>query len=198
MIIGLSGLKQSGKDTAAAYLVKEYGFERRSFADPLKKSVAALLDIPFHEIEKYKNDKYALVSFTAMRGKEPIKQVFTFREFLQRYGTESHRDIPEMSNDFWVNLSLPIGGYYVGRNIVVTDCRFKNEVDRIHQLSGVVVKISRETAATSDQDPHSSEAEMVAGIGHDYEIHNNKAIVDLYTSIEKIITREYRLRVGIE
>ena len=56
MILGLNGLKGSGKDTVGAHLIKEHGFERRSFADPLKKSVAALLDIPYHEIDKWKNE----------------------------------------------------------------------------------------------------------------------------------------------
>jgi hypothetical protein len=36
MLIGLSGKFTSGKDTVADYLVGQYGFERRAFADKLK------------------------------------------------------------------------------------------------------------------------------------------------------------------
>ena len=41
MIIGLTGYKGSGKDTAASHLVEKYGFTRVAFADKLKKSAAA-------------------------------------------------------------------------------------------------------------------------------------------------------------
>lgn len=39
-VIAISGWKRSGKDSAADYLVKNHGFTRVSFADPLKDSVA--------------------------------------------------------------------------------------------------------------------------------------------------------------
>ena len=39
-IIALSGWKKSGKDTASEILIKEHGFTRISFADPLKDMVA--------------------------------------------------------------------------------------------------------------------------------------------------------------
>jgi uridine kinase len=39
MIVGLVGLKQSGKTTIADYLVSKYNFVQLSFADNLKKLV---------------------------------------------------------------------------------------------------------------------------------------------------------------
>ena len=44
MIVGVSGLKRSGKDTVAELLVKEYGFERYSFADPIKEAMSIVFD----------------------------------------------------------------------------------------------------------------------------------------------------------
>src|SRR6516165_2411699 len=117
MLIGLTGLKGVGKDTVAAILVKDYNYERRAFADPLKKSVAALFDIPFHMVDKLKNDPSIRV--TLVKHDYGLDQMrwaghgndLTFREFLQRYGTEAHRDVPEMGHDFWVELLLPVRGY---------------------------------------------------------------------------------------
>ena len=45
MIIGFTGVKQSGKDTAASFLVDELGFERHGFADKLKEAVAKKCEI---------------------------------------------------------------------------------------------------------------------------------------------------------
>jgi len=45
LIVAISGWKGSGKDTAADFLVKKYGFHRIGFADPLKDSVARQFDI---------------------------------------------------------------------------------------------------------------------------------------------------------
>src|SRR5215467_4376192 len=141
MILGLCGLKQSGKDTIAAYLVKEHGFERKAFADPLKRSVAALFDIPFSEIDKLKMDDSILVG-VGRHGEEEYDQwiqhigfhAITFRELLQRYGTEAHRDV--FGNCFWVDLTLPVQGFYPGRAIVVTDVRFREEAERVKFLGG--------------------------------------------------------------
>ena len=177
MIIGLCGLKGSGKDTVAAHLVKSYGYERRAFADPLKKSVANLFNIPFKDIDIYKNDLNIEVILTGYGE----SMTFTFREFLQRYGTEAHRDVPEMGTDFWVDLTLPVRGYYENRDLVVTDVRFKSEAKRIRHLDGVIVEVNR--PGLDSQDQHRSEQEFKE-LAIDYTIFNNGSIDDLGTGVE--------------
>jgi hypothetical protein len=179
MLIGLTGLKGVGKDTVAAMLVKDYNYERRAFADPLKKSVAGLFDIPFHAVDKLKNDPHAIVSLTVRETGETHDM--TFRHFLQRYGTEAHRDVPEMGHDFWVELLLPVRGYYAERSIVVSDVRFDNEAKRVHFLDGVVVEVSRQGVV--NQDPHRSEAGLEY-VEADYTIFNNGSLEDLRVSVE--------------
>jgi hypothetical protein len=215
MIIGFTGLKGSGKDTAGAYLVKEYDFERRSFADPLKRSIAALLDIPLWEIENFKNNETVYVTTgyknrptddpevdeygdTWIAGVDypeslipknlwsPIRE-HTFREILQRYGTESHRDI--FGKDFWVNATLPVEGFYSGRKIVVTDVRFMNEYERIKQLKGYVVRIAKTRAIPEiEQDHHSSETEQT-GMPYDFWIENLGTYDQFYREIEMMLEK---------
>jgi hypothetical protein len=186
MIIGLVGKKGSGKDTIGAYLVKQYGFERKSFADPLKKSVAALFDIPFSDIDKLKLDNKAVISVSmgeVYPREELISTNMSFRRLLQRYGTEAHREI--FGHDFWVDQTLPVRGYYHGRAIVVTDCRFTNESDRIKMLDGHIIKVIRPDIV-DPQDQHASELELTT-IEADHELINNGTIDDLYSAVEELL-----------
>lgn len=189
MIIGLTGLKGSGKDTVAAYLIKEYGYERQAFADKLKRSAAALFDINPAEFEALKNDPTAFVSIGFKGAPEglasamwsPSREI-SVREYLQRYGTEAHRDI--FGADFWVDQLLPVGGYYADRNIVITDTRFISESDRIKFLSGVVVRVYRGTASADDL--HASEQEQLE-IEADYEIDNTGTLDELPKKVDEML-----------
>lgn len=186
MIIGLAGKKNSGKDTVAGYLMKRYNFERRAFADPLKKSVAALFDMPFSDVDRLKNDPEAFVGIVVHRGmptqSSQIKEMhdMTFRAFLQRYGTEAHRQV--FGDGFWVDETLPVSGFYKGRAIVVTDCRFDNEADRIRELGGTVVLIER--PGLVEQDQHSSE---LIDFSYNYKLINDSTVEDLYAKVDQLL-----------
>src|SRR5215471_10050535 len=191
MIIGLCGLKQSGKDTVAAYLVKNHGFERKAFADPLKRSVAALFDIPFSEIDKLKNDEEILVGIGKIGEPEYDQWIqfmgtraMSFRELLQRYGTEAHRDV--FGDCFWVDITLPVQGFYPGRAIVVTDVRFREEAERVQFLGGRIIYVQRDEAALVEKDQHRSEDIDFANL-IDGSISNNGTLEELYNAVEVII-----------
>jgi hypothetical protein len=183
MIIGLTGYKGVGKDTVAAYLMKEHSFERKAFADPLKQSVAALFGIQYSSIDQYKNMDGMRVWMGHRVISRDNQEGMSFREFLQRYGTESHRDV--FGENFWVDLTLPVGGYYPGRAIVVTDVRFSNEAARIRDLGGTVVRIIRGNAAPFDQDHHRSE---VQDFDWDYILENNGTLRQLYDNVEELLS----------
>lgn len=184
MIIGLMGLKGAGKDTVAAYLIKEHGFERKSFAEPLKRSVAALFDIPFEKVDEWKNDDCVRVKveFDSVSYDEMYSDL-SFRKMLQRFGTESHRDV--FGSNFWVDMCLPLDAYYTGRKIVVTDCRFKNEAHRIHyNLGGYIVRVER--PGLDSQDRHSSEQEL-SEIQYHYRLANDGSLYELGPKIEEML-----------
>jgi hypothetical protein len=188
MIIGLTGLRGSGKDTVGAYLVKQYGFERRAFADSLKQSVAALLDVDASRLDEWKNDPDVQVAvvrkfYSDQQLGDGVEDLYvtdhqTMRSFLQRYGTESHRDV--FGNDFWVDQLLPVGGYYAGRAICVTDCRFANEYERIIELGGHVANVVR--PGLDLKDPHRSEDQ--SWLSDHYQLVNAGTIEDLYRRVD--------------
>jgi hypothetical protein len=189
MIVGLAGFKGSGKDTVAAYLVKQHGFERKAFADPMKQSIAALFGISFADVDRYKNDESIIVELKQSRWNKEFEGVtdhdnlgsMDFRSFLQRYGTEAHRDV--FGQDFWLEYTLPSNGYYHGRNIVVTDVRYSNEAKRVRDFGGSIWFINRITNKQTS-DPHSSET---LDFGTDVTVPNSSTIEDLYARIEEAL-----------
>lgn len=183
MLIAFNGKLKSGKDTAGERLAEmtEWDAIQVSFAKPLKESAAALLDIDPVEWETYKNDPEVRILLAdgwrdGPEGyEEPnIIREFTAREFLQRYGTESHRD--KFGSDFWVKQALddyyPMPGVY----FYVTDCRFINEAEAIKNVGGIVVRVIGED---SDGDAHISEIGLPDSY-IDFEIDNSRRDDDFY------------------
>jgi len=183
MLVGLNGLKGSGKDTVGDYLVEEYGFERLSFAAKLKDSAAALFDIDPKVWEAGKNDPRAIVSIDIVVNhiaQEQIKKSITVREFLQRYGTEAHRDI--FGQDFWIDYAVK--GIDPNKNYVFTDARFENELTRIKQLGGYNAQIVRLWA--NNKDTHASEAPPPLHL-IDYKIENDLGFDELWDRVDEFI-----------
>lgn len=181
MIVGLVGKKSSGKDTTGAILVEEHGFTRVSFADALKQSAAALFDVPVETWDRLKNDPLAKVALIVGWG-TPYSETkdMTVREFLQRYGTEAHRDV--WGGDFWIETAaakmravLEADG-----SVVVTDCRFPEEAQAVRNLGGMVVRVVRPLG--EDGDMHPSEV-VQESIEADFELWNGGTIADLRSAV---------------
>ena len=83
MLVGLSGLKGSGKDTCADYLVKNHGFIKVAFADPLKDALKVLF--------MFTNDQ---LNGTIEQKEAPDNRWFgcSTRTAMQFVGTELLRD----------------------------------------------------------------------------------------------------------
>jgi hypothetical protein len=190
MLIGLSGFRGSGKDTVGAYLVENYGFERLSFADKLKQSAAALFMVDPGLWDKLKNDSdaYVALSFTYTVGEETKRtaRTMTVREFLQRYGTESHRNI--FGYDFWIDQCI---GFYrptehKDKRYVVTDARFDNELKEIRFKGGKTIRIIR---GDSIDDGHISEAIPPADL-IDLFVPNTGTIEQLHKAVDWAMQEE--------
>lgn len=181
MLIGLNGLKGSGKDTVGEYLVQTYRFERLSFAAKLKDSAAALFEIDPILWDVWKNDPKAKVALVNEYGKILTKGgIVTVREFLQRYGTESHRDI--FGSDFWVDHALK--GVDPNKNFVFTDARFENELSRIKSLGGYNLQILR--TKELNEDTHVSEIPPPQHL-IDYQISNDSGFEELFDRVDEFV-----------
>ena len=171
MIIGLSGNIGSGKDTIANYLVEKYNFRKVSFASKLKDIVAILYDwdrimlegnTPESREWRERDDEYWKIS--------P-------RKALMYVGTKIFRK--HFGEDVWVNIVRKEISKLRG-NVVITDCRYKNEEKMIKDVGGVLIYV--------DKDNKEQEYEMKS-IDYDICIENNSTKEKLYNEVDSLILK---------
>lgn len=146
-LIGFCGPIGSGKTEAAAILGRLWGFKRIRFADPLKTMLRSL-GLSEAEVEgEMRAQPSALLG-----GKTP-------RFAMQTLGTEWGRQL--IDPDLWINAwrrKVEDMRWQISRRVVADDVRFPNEIDAIHDLGGLVIRIDRPGIAT---DPHPSEHQFL-------------------------------------
>jgi hypothetical protein len=175
MIVGVVGKARSGKDTVARFLGK-YGFERMSFADPLKEVVAAKFGIPLVNC-------YGMTDTGEEFDREAIHPFWgiSVRQMLQIEGTEATRNIYD--REFWTKRMDVRISRSNAKRIVIPDVRFENEVDFITSRGGVVVGVMRpEVESVADH-----ESEQLADRMTDfceYVLSNGKDLAHLEQQVE--------------
>lgn len=183
-LIGLCGVKRSGKDTAGYYFIDNHKYVKYAFADPFKKACKEIFMFNKDQIDgnlkESIDDRWNISS----------------RKVFQRFGTEIFRDslqdfFPEIDvcdkNDFWIYRFKLWYNEQKKNNpnikVVVTDVRFENEAGIIKKLGGKLIKINR--SDINNEDTHISET-SINNIKADYNIDNNSSISDYYQKLEDI------------
>jgi hypothetical protein len=174
-LIGLSGYARSGKDTVADSLVKNYGYTKKSFADPMKQALLTLdPNIDFGESRAY-------LSQAIKVGWDELKSNSSeIRPLLQKLGTEVGRNM--WGEDFWVNAA--INSIPDGSKIVFADVRFPNEADAIKSLGGSVWRVERPGVGPANS--HISETALDSYIFNG-SIDNSSTLENLEAAIKNII-----------
>jgi hypothetical protein len=142
MIIGLVGLKGCGKDTVADYFISHYdNWIKGSFADSLKDCGASVFGWDRELLEGSTQDSRAWREIADTWWSEKLNRPnFTPRLALQIVGTELWRN--QFNNDIWL-LSFEKKLLMIEKNVVITDCRFPNEIELIQRLDGIIVRVKR-------------------------------------------------------
>ena len=180
MIIGITGRKKSGKDTIGDYLVNKHNYTRYGFADPLKEGIQRMFGFTNDQI--WGDDKEMIDPFWGVSS----------REILQIAGTELFqfelpKYIPAFQNigrTIWVKRfeQWYKERYTTDRDVVVSDCRFLHEAEKIREMGGIILKVVRDTTLNEFSD-HPSEVEM-SKIVPDFVIDNNSTLDELYNNVE--------------
>lgn len=154
-IIGFTGYKRSGKDTAAGFFHEhlphsKYRIVTFSFAFNVKKEVAAHIGQTVEWVEANKSN--------------PV-----IRHLLQWYGTEFAKG--QRGTDVWVKeLEQEISKIAEPVIILIPDVRFHVEADWIRLKGGLIIRV--EKAGQVNTDLHASETELDS-IRVDFRIFNN-------------------------
>ena len=141
MIIGVCGFIGSGKDTIADYLTNFHGFRRESFANSLKDAVAHVFGWDRTMLEgrtkQAREWREQVDPWWAERLNMPE---LTPRWVLQYWGTEVCRRA--FHDDIWI-ASLENKLRNSTDDIVISDCRFPNEIKSIKEAGGIVIRVKR-------------------------------------------------------
>jgi hypothetical protein len=203
MIIGVCGFIGSGKDTVADYLVNFHEFRRESFASTLKDAVAAIFGWDRTLIEgRTKEAREWREEVDPWWAERLAMPTLTPRWILQYWGTEVCRK--GFHDDIWI-ASLENKLRNSRDNIVISDCRFPNEISSIRNAGGKIVWVKRgelpdwyDTAVEANRGHnwavqdlkmrgiHASETAW-AGTEFDAEIDNNGSIDELYQHVKTLI-----------
>ncbi len=172
MVIGLTGYARSGKNTIAEEFVNNAQFEQAGFADNLKSILYSLNPYIFNY-----GLYVRLQNVVDGVGWDEAKSIPDVRELLQRLGTEGGRTA--LGENVWIDglFNKPHEA-----KIVISDLRFKNEADAIHERGGYVIRIDRPGVGPANG--HSSEN---IDFDVDYVVKNDKDPIDTYKDIVEFL-----------
>ncbi len=173
-IIGISGKKQGGKSFLAKNLCELLVYSQRE-ADTTKSWIKPEIICMADALKQVMIDCFipptlfiggAPITKPNDLGPDTVKNQLlpcghTIRYLLQQVGTEMFR---ELYPDVWINAwkrRLATVHRYGGREkdvVICPDVRFPNELKAIHDLGGVVIRLTR--APFADVDQHESETAL--------------------------------------
>jgi hypothetical protein len=209
MIIGVCGFIGSGKDTIADYLVNIHQFRRESFANTLKDAVAQVFGWDRDMLEgRTRHSREWREQVDPWWAKRLDMPTLTPRWILQYWGTEVCRRA--FHDDIWI-AALENKLRNSQDDIVISDCRFPNEIKSIKDAGGIVIRVARgaepewyDAAVSANRGPngnvswalsraklerlnvHASESSWV-GTEFDAEVDNNSSMDHLLNQINDLV-----------
>jgi hypothetical protein len=203
MIIGVCGFIGSGKDTVADYLQNFHEFRRESFASTLKDAVSSVFGWDRTMLEgRTKEAREWREQVDPWWAERLSMPTLTPRWVLQYWGTEVCRK--SFHDDIWI-ASLENKLRRSKDSVVISDCRFPNEINSIKNAGGMIIWVKRgelpawyNLAVEANKGHniaaqelkrlkiHASETAWV-GTNFDAIIDNNSTIEDLYNQIKNLL-----------
>ena len=196
MIIGICGFQSAGKDTIAHLLINKYGFKKLSFATAVKDIVSIMFGWPRDKLEGLtKEDRQWRETIDTWWAHKLQMPQLTPRYVLQYIATDLFRN--HFHPEIWITIVEKQLNQF--ENIVITDCRFENEINLIIKYGAKIINVYKENhewvykykmgeEVKEIEKMHRSEYEWIR-CHYDYEVSNNGTIDELYEKIIDIIEK---------
>jgi hypothetical protein len=141
VIVGLSGFANVGKDAVRTMLCEQHGFVGAAFADKVR-AFATELNVYLPEIGETYTSVIKRMGYDAAKRTHPC-----VRKHLIAVG---HGARTALYPNIWVDVTLPPPASFEyaafaanTQPLVISDVRYASEVKRIHDLGGLVYRITR-------------------------------------------------------
>lgn len=206
-LIGINGFKRSGKGEVYNSVAR-YGSMRgeraagKGYADKLKQYAALSLGYKGTPKQLFEiGDALKLDGVTIdVKNHGVVTETITGRQYLQHVGNEARNLFGDY---FWVDQVTPLGRsalkrvwedtrYSTPDYACITDLRYPNEAERVHELGGFVIEVLRPGTAS---DGHASEQPLPTELV-DYVIHNDATLYDLAIAVEDVLNAALRAGKG--
>lgn len=178
MIVGITGKKLNGKDTASIPLLNK-DFHSVKFAGALKAMVTAFFE--YNGVDKDTINR-------CIEGdmKETPLDLFggkTTRYVMQTLGTEWGRNL--IWDDLWTNSFINKSEQY--KNVVCTDLRFPNELEVLQEMRAITIRVVRPNYNDNTTSKNHPSEQYISKLVVDYEVINDGTEKDLQNKIKDII-----------
>lgn len=184
-LVILSGKINSGKSTAAKYIVNQFNYSKTAFAEHLKNTLYTFL--------QSQNINISLEDFYTEEGKDKIIPLrfpnnlpSTVRGSMQWWG-ELMKE--QLGDNFWIK-------YVIKKiqdsssNYIIEDARFEYEITQIRdsllQFNYNIFTINI-VSSRSKNNNHISETHLDNYNKFDFTIYNDNSLEDLYNNINNIL-----------
>ncbi len=178
MLISISGLSGSGKDTSAQYLSKQ-GFQIFSWGTALRLHIAQKFQIPLPP--QYQQAVELVPTYL-----EADKEWEQKSGFLEQLTAITASDREQIYHQNLVRLERIL---LQGTNIVINDTRFPKEFDVVQKFGGLNVWLQREERCRDTQ----AHDKYLSLDKFDYAIENNNSLDDLYIAWDNVLEKLNKL-----
>ncbi len=141
MLIGITGLKGSGKDTLGTILHVSRDYRVTWFAEPIKESLKVALRMSHDQ----------LYGSQALKEQVDPRYGICPRHAMQTFGTEWGRGL--INPEVWVICCMDKIDSSPQQSWVIPDVRFANEARAITSRGGKIIEVIRPCARNKDRHP---------------------------------------------
>lgn len=208
-LVAINGTIGSGKDTFSQVFI-DNGFYRISFAETLKDAVSAIFGWDREMLEGTTNEARKIREQPDEYWSSKLGKEVTPRWVLQNLGTDVLRK--HFHDNIWVFAAENKIRNLPHDRVIITDCRFPNELKMVRENSGTIIEVQRvlpewywdafkynleverneldKTTGTpsSMEGVHSSEYGWVGINRPDYIVENNSTIDSLHSQAYTILS----------